>query len=353
MNHTAVKNLTIGATLVLVACAGVQVGAQNETDVRIIDLKRDGVPVAWIDNETLLLYEGTGERVKRKSGYVRGVNRLVSLNYRSGELHVYGQTDSEICYADGYVSYIREDIPTGDSFAVYGQLGKETITKIAPSVGRYFDNGPTGSCRPFSERFDRPQWLDQKSHFWRLWPHAGLIDCRSGLPSVSDKYVKARFHKANDREGTELTFSCYEVLPGMKYYPFKDAYFALEHDFRWPWPKERDRRVFWLYPDGRVETTVLPYSNAIRETGIPTARGLVTFARPTERGEDYWIYLVTPNAAKVIMRGHASTGVTSPNGCRVAMLHDPDYEARLDHRRVTTKVTLKVLELCQEQREVQ
>jgi hypothetical protein len=163
--------------------------------------------------------------------------------------------------------------------------------------------------------------------------------------SVRTQYVKARFHKPDDETGVDLPFSCYEVFRGLQYYPFKGAYFALEFDFRHPWPEDRNRRAFWLYPDGRVDTVVLPYSTAIRESGIPTARGVVAFARPSKRGDDYWIYLVTPESSKRILRGNAS-GVTSPDGCRVAMLHDPEFDARVDGRSVTSPVTLKVLDLC-------
>jgi hypothetical protein len=163
---------------------------------------------------------------------------------------------------------------------------------------------------------------------------------------VRERYINARFHKPDDPKGALLPFSCYQVFSGLKYYAFKGAYFALEHDFRWPWPQEHERRIFWLYPDGRVETLVLPFSNAIRDSGIPTSRGLLTFARPSKRGDDYWIYLVTPEASKVVLRGTGS-GVTSPDGCKVAMLHDREFDARVDKRRVTTKVTLKVLELCE------
>jgi hypothetical protein len=133
----------------------------------------------------------------------------------------------------------------------------------------------------------------------------------------------------------------------MRYHVFKGAYFALEFDFRSPWPAGRERRAFWLYPTGRVETIVLPYSAAIRESAIPTARGIVAFAHPETRNDDYWVYLVTPNSAKRIVRGSAS-GMTSPDGCKVAMQHDPDFDARVEGRSVKAAVTLKVLELCKQ-----
>jgi len=132
---------------------------------------------------------------------------------------------------------------------------------------------------------------------------------------------------------------------GLRFYPFKNAYFALEFDFRSPWPEGRDRRAFWLYPDGRVEIQVLKYSTAVREIGVPTAKGIVTFAQPSKIDDDYWIYLVTPAESKRILRGYA-TGVTSPDGCKVAISHDADFKIRGQTRGPTAPVTLKVLELC-------
>ena len=341
MNKTATKIFTITAASMLVACTGVLVGAENETDVRIIDLKMNAYPIGWIDNQTILVREYSGEVVNNQR-----IFRLAAWNYRNGERTVYGRADQQICYSDGYISYINADGPTGDVYAVYGQVGKETVRKIERDGHFGFERGPSGSCRPYSERPGRPQWLDKQTFFWHLWPPLGLINCRADWKYGRDEYVKARFHTPDDPVGVGLPFSCYDVSDGLKYYAFKGAYFALEHDYRHPWPKERDRRVFWLFPDGHVETIVLPYSDSIREQGIPTARGLVAFARTGKQRDDYRVYLVTPKSVKLILRGYA-VGVTSPDGCRVAMIHDPEYDARIEHRRTRTEVTLKVLELCE------
>jgi hypothetical protein len=159
--------------------------------------------------------------------------------------------------------------------------------------------------------------------------------------------VAASFHSGGEANGVVLPFSCFDVRRGFKYYEFKRAYFTAEQDLVTPWPVGKDRKAYWLFPDGRVETLMLPYSSAIRESMIPTVRGIVAFSRPTSRTEQYGVFLVTAQRTERILEGHGS-GITSPDGCKVAVLHDSEYDARLEGRRVSSPVTLKILDFCTE-----
>jgi hypothetical protein len=181
----------------------------------------------------------------------------------------------------------------------------------------------------------------------RLWPSAGVIACNVRSYSFDTKTVAASFHRGNEAEGVELPFSCFDVRRGFQYYAFKEAYFATQQDIVTPWPIGKDRKAYWLFPNGRVETLTLPYSSAIRENMVPTVRGIVAFSRPISRNERYGVYLVTPKHTQRILDGHGS-GVTSPDGCKVVVLHDPEYDARVEGRRASSPVTLKVLDFCTE-----
>lgn len=326
------------------ACASIHLGPENETDVRVVDLKISGGPIGWLDNETIVIIAESGERYARKDGAMQPITRVMTINYKTNEKQTYGKVSGEFCFSEGYVSYAFLDRATDELWVSYGELGKEATQKVKPGEIN-FDRGPRGSCRPWSERPKSPPWVKEKTAIWPLSPYLGLINCNVPAATLRTQYIKARFHRPDDQVGVELPFSCYEVSSSLKYYPFKNAYFGLEFDFRSPWPMGRDRRVFWLYTDGRVETLVLPYSEAIREAAIPTARGIIGFSRPSDREGDYWIYLVTPEATKRVLRGHAA-GITSPDGCKVAMAHDPDFKARIQGRKIATKGTLKVLEVC-------
>jgi hypothetical protein len=338
--------LCVLAALALFSCKSVEQGTAK--DIAVIQLPFVAHPVAWIDNETLLLEEYTGKVVTRHNGGRVRVFHLISYNYKSGKRHDYGRVGTELCYADGYVSHgMRPDDEDEHVIVVYGELGKETRRRIKPGE-LAFERGARGSCRLWSERPARPRWANEKTSIWYLWPRLGFIDCQTRAVNPLTRNVKARFHRTDDEIGVELPFSCEEVagFDALRYYPFKGAYFALEYDYRHPWPKGRNRRAFWLYPDGHVETLTFPYSKAIRQTAIPVVDGILAFSRPDNREDDYWVYFLTPDSSKALYRGDA-TGITSPDGCKVAMLIDPNFKDKVWSRNVKEPIYLKVLDFCE------
>ena len=298
-----------------------------------------------MDNERILMRIDTGERVTPDGGGLIAIFNLISYNYKTGDRHDYGRVGSQICYADGYISHgWRADDDRNQVIVAYGELGKESRRRIKPGEID-FERGARGSCRPWSEHPPNPAWAQENTEIWFLWPRLGVIDCQTRHESVLTKHIRARFHRPDDEVGVELPFSCYSVFGGLRYYPYKGAFFAFEHDYRHPWPENRNRRAFWLYPDGHVETLTFPYSQAIRDDAVPVRDGILAFSRPATRKDDYWVYYLTPNFTKRLYRGSA-TGITSPDGCKVAMLLDPDFKAKVWSNDVTTPVSLKILDFC-------
>jgi len=335
--------LCVLLALTPLSCASLENGSPE--GIKVTNLSVVSYPLAWMDNERILMRIDTKKRVDVPGGGRYAIFDLISYNYKTGERHNYGRAGSEICYSDGYISRgWRDDKDHTKVILLYGQIGHETRREAKPGEVT-FQGGAMGSCRPWSEHPPRPSWADPKTTIWTLWPRLGVIDCQVRDVSVLTSQVKARFHRPGESVGVALPFSCYEVFPGPRYYPYKHAYFALEWDYRHPWPKGRDRRAFWLYPDGRVDTLTFPYSPAIRDYAIPVANGLLAFSEPSSRKDDYWVYFLTPKSSKRLFRGHA-TGITSPDGCKVAMLIDPEFRARVWSRKVTTPVQLKVLDFC-------
>jgi hypothetical protein len=314
-------------------------------DIKVVDAAVVSLPLAWMDNERILMRVDTGERITPDGGGLIAVFDLISYNYKTGDRHNYGRVGSQICYADGYISHARRaEEDRSEVIVAYGELGNETIRRIKPGEIN-FERGARGSCRPWSEHPRRPTWAKKNTELWPLWPRLGFIDCQTRYESVLTKHIRARFHRPDDEVGVELPFSCYAVFGGLRYYPYKGAYFALEHDYRHPWPENTDRRAFWLYPDGHVETLTFPYSPAIRDEAVPVRDGILAFSRPATRKDDFWVYYVTPSSTKRLYRGSA-TGITSPDGCKVAMLLDPDFKAKVWSNDVTTPVSLKILDFC-------
>ena len=326
------------------SCSPISLPAHNESDVRVLDLNITGFPVAWVDNETILLRVDTGHSWRRQDGTLSAVNRLATYNYRTRVQRMYGRADSGVCYADGYISYIYEDEASGELVASYGHFGQEMARRFKPGEIA-FDRGERGSCKPWSERPPRPSWIQDGIAVWPLHPYQGFLNCKVPAATLNTRDIRARFHRPTDQAGVELPFSCYQVQTSLRYYRFKEAYFGLEFDVSSPWPVGRDRRVFWLHSNGAVEEVVLPYSDAIRDDLIPTARGLVAFSQPYSRQADYWVHLLKGNTTQRVLRGYAR-GVTSPDGCKVAILHDPEYRSRIEKRATTARPSVKVLEVC-------
>jgi hypothetical protein len=316
-------------------------------DIKVIDSPIVAYPIAWMDDERILMRKDTGETSARPNGARIALFHWVSYNYKTGEIQDHGPVGTKPCYTSGYVShFMHDDVDDEHLIAVYGELGKETRRRVKPGE-LWFEGGARGSCRPVSEGPTRPSWARADSAIWFLWPRLGVIDCQTRQVSPLANHIKARFHRLGAEQGVELPFSCEEVsgYDRLRYYPFKGAYFAIEYDYRHPWPENRNRRAFWLYPDGHVETLTFPYSQAIRNYAIPVHDGILAFSRPANRKDDYWVYYLTPNSTKRLYRGNA-TGITSPDGCKVAMLLDPDFKAKVRSRDVKTPVQLKVLDFC-------
>jgi hypothetical protein len=327
------------------SCASLEQGSLE--GIKVTNLPVVSYPLAWMDNERILMRVDTGKRINTPDGGQYATFDLISYNYKTGKRHNYGRVGQQICYADGYISHTRADDDDNNVIiAVYGELGKEAVRRVRRGE-MLFERGARGSCRPWSELPKRPSWVSEKTTIWFLWPRFGFIDCRTKFVSPLTRHVKARFHQFDEKVGVELPFSCSEVsgYGTLRYHPFKNAYFSFESDVDIPWPRGRDRRAFWLYPDGHVETLTFPYSQAIRHTATPIADGILAFAQPANRKDDYWVYYVTPRSSQRLFRGDAA-GITSPDGCKVAMLIDPDFKAKVWSHDVKTPVELKVLDFC-------
>jgi hypothetical protein len=333
------------AMAVVSACGSLNSSLGPEVSVGVMDTKLAFHPMAWLDDETLVVIGESGETTTRQDGSTQRILRVMTLNYRTGAQETFGKFTSQFCFNNGYVSYFYLDPSNDELWISYGPLGKELVTKTKPGEIA-IDWGAFGSCRPWNELPPLPDWT-RTTETLRLWPRVGIISCNVRSYSFRTRNIRASFHKLPESTVVELPFSCFDVKRGFRYYAFNNAYFSPEQDLVSPWPKGRDRRLFWLYADGTVETVTLTYSPYIRDTLVPTARGIVALTQPASGDENLGVYLISPAGPIRILRGYAA-GVLSPNGCRMAVLHDPDFLARLERRSAKTP-SLKILELCPRQ----
>jgi len=327
----------------LAACAPINPLAENQTDVRIVDTALPLHPVGWLDEETVVAIGESGEIGTERDRTRQRVLKVMTLNYRTGARQTFGEFSSSFCFVDRYLSYFHLNPSTKQLTLSYGELGKETTIKVEPGEVST-DSGPSGSCRPWNELAPLPEWTRSVATM-RLWPRVGVISCNVRSYSLQNRHVPASFHTLQGAKVAQLPFSCFDIRWGFRYYAFKEAYFSAEQDLVSPWPQGRDRKVFWLYANGAVETVALPYSPFIRDTLIPTARGIVAITEPASGDANLGVYLVSDAKSKRILSGYAG-GVLSPSGCRLAVLHDPDFLARLAKRQTSGTTALKILELC-------
>ena len=327
----------------LAACAAINPLAENQTDVRVVDTKLPLHPMGWLDEETVVAIGESGEIATERNRTAQRVLKVMTLNYRTGAREEFGKFSSGFCFVDGYLSYFHLDPFTKQLSLSYGELGKETTITVQPGEIST-DRGRSGSCRPWNELAPLPEWT-RTTETIRLWPRVGIISCNVRSYSFQNRHVPASFHTLSGARVAQLPFSCFDVRWGFQYYSFKKAYFSAEQDLISPWPQGRDRKVFWLYASGAVETVALSYSPYIRNTLIPTARGIVAITEPASGDANLGVYLVSSAGARRILRGYAG-GVLSPSGCRLAVLHDPDFLARLEKRQTSATPALKILELC-------
>jgi hypothetical protein len=318
-------------------------GTKAPDDPYVIEIQARAAPMGWLDNETIVVFAYLGDKQTRRDGVVEEVGRIASYKYRTGEMRAFGKASSGTCYSDGYASYIFLDKVTDELWASYGFLGSEITKKVKPGEIHFNRGGYYKTCRQITDRKPMPSWAEGKYFVWALRDEHGVFNC--GSSNFHEKRVNARMHRWDDPVGVELPFTCYSVRRGFVYYPFKGAYFTQEIGPVIPWPVGRDRKAFWMYPDGKVETLVFPYSTAIRGDMLPTVKGIVAFSSPESLSEEHRIHLITPSGMRELYGGHGG-GSVSPDGCKLAMIHDEDYSARLRSSRSTKPNTFKVLDFC-------
>ena len=95
------------ATFALFACASIEQGTAK--DIKVVESPIVGYPIAWMDNERILLRASYGESVSYPNGYRKAVFHWVSFNYKTGDRQDYGPVGTRPCYRDGYVSHFMTD----------------------------------------------------------------------------------------------------------------------------------------------------------------------------------------------------------------------------------------------------
>ncbi|HZO55660.1 MAG TPA: hypothetical protein VFB63_23320 [Bryobacteraceae bacterium] len=306
------------------------------------------ISVYWISNEEVLFAGPTGETRKRPDGSEEPINRVSTWNSRTSEVRRYGEIAAQLCYHDGYVVYWQRVSPQRLRVN-YGKLGEESGVERGPlQTGEFYD---AHTCRNQNELDALPVWAKQ-ANARRLLPQHGFLVADGGSRNTTYSLCPT---DANDRaQCVGLSIGQREVRT-FNWHPFKGAYFAVGHYFqvdashpdggvgRSPWPKGVPMPVWWLYPDGRTERVMLPSGPWLNYFVSPTRNGFATVGH--NNAGQQTLYFMAGDAVRPILVGLIEKDAVSPDGCRLAVIHDPKKpsDPTPQHQR---HITLKVIDFC-------
>jgi hypothetical protein len=186
----------------------------------------------------------------------------------------------------------------------------------------------------------------------------GFLDWFSSIGSSSGQNEPLRFHPKSSSEWIALPIGTREVWRiDVRYAPFKNAYFLPpityidsktgKEEPIGPWPKGKAVPVWWLSPDGSVTTESVPYMRFMRGGSrgyFPTRQGIFIYSHKTDgagKPGDAGGYLARNGQATKLITGMVESVSVSPDGCRIALIHDP-YDTIYGIERLN-KINVKVL----------
>jgi hypothetical protein len=345
------KSVAILACGLLVgACAGLPSAAE-------IAIKDSGVQVArgmriyWLNDHEVLFGGPTEESRVRKDSVAEPINRVSVWNIRTNQVTRFGELAGSLCYHEGYIVFWERDVPTNRLWINYGKLGETTRQERGPAQGEF---DPV-TCRPIKDLPPRPEWTQGLAIRWLRSDH-GFLVLGAADPKEAMKNTPIQFCSNAERAScVELPIKQRESR-GFEWVPFKKAYFVVGHYFqvdsrhprggfnRSPWPLGAPLPAWWLYPDGRVEQLLLPPGRWLEYFVYPSSVGFLTVGAGPSAFEQS-LYLIQDDKGVSIVHGLIQTPAVSPDGCRIAINHDP--QPLKTNARNNSHVTLKIIELCQ------
>jgi hypothetical protein len=307
--------------------------------------------IYWLNDEEVLFGGPTEETRVRKDGVAEPINRVSVWNIRTNQVRRFGELAGSLCYHEGYVVFWERDVPTNRLWINYGKLGETTRQERGPAQGEF---DPV-TCRPIKELPPRPEWTQGLAIRW-LRPEHGLLVLGSAATTEFMKNAPINYCAEGKKERCiELPIKRRESR-GFEWVPFRGAYFVVSHYFQTdprnpsggfnlsPWPPETPMPVWWLYPDGRIEEVKLPSGPWLQTIAAPTAQGFTTINTYFTIGQA-GVYLIRGDKAERILEGFVEQQGVSPDGCSIAVNHDP--KPLETNARNNRHVTLKVIRLCQ------
>jgi hypothetical protein len=188
-----------------------------------------------------------------------------------------------------------------------------------------------------------------------LHPTTGFLV--ADVPPLQVRNAPVTYHSDDHAKGVPMPFKSQEYAY-RGFYPFKNAHFViarfavpdrnsgklpLDTDTVTvfdPGPRGWMPSYWWLYPDGHLETGSIRPSHSPRTDAIlPFRDGVAWFVGSYQLGiEAAGLYVTSGRIERRVLVGFVRAASTSPDGCKIAVNHDPgNYSG---------PGTLKVIDMC-------
>jgi hypothetical protein len=239
-----------------------------------------------------------------------------------------------VCVSEGNIRYVLVD-DKKNMKGFYGKFGNEKPFEFPKTKGAFFNEL---DCRPS----DNPEILAKRQAGRAIKPllsRHGYLDIgpiqwerlRSKEPVV--------LYRLGETKGIELPILAKQTY-NVRYYPFKGAYLIYGLNYG---GGIRSKKLWWLYPDGKVEEHSIPVETDPYPTkkGVVTNRGLPAPSRDTSAAG---LYLWDSKGPINLLPGYAKGIEVSPDGCKLAFSHHLYSDATLI--KDPAPINLKIINLC-------
>ena len=320
-----------------------------------------GIEFVWLDDHRVRFY-GYRE-VQIKAGDIHNTPHNIGTGYYIWDTDANQiVTDPSLegamrlCVHEDYMTFLRKS-PSDKkhSLLVIRNEGQETVIPLANT--EWFNRF---SCRYYGEK---PEWIIINHQTLPLIDGHGFLDWPPSEGPSPVQNQPLRFHPKSSSEWIELPIGTREVWRiDVRYASFKSSYFL--HPITYidpqtgkeepigPWPEGKAVPVWWLSPDGSVTTETVPYMRFMRGGSrgyFATRKGIFIYTHKTDgagKPGDAGGYLARNGRVTKLITGLLDSVSISPDGCRVAFIHDP-YDTVYGIERLN-RINVKVLNVCQE-----
>ena len=312
----------------------------------------DSEPTYWIDDHRVMFVGWLGSKAdahQQDSDFPR--KHLLIWDTNSGEVTVYREDAWNLCFYDGFISYLTGD-PSLAAISrrklMTGQFGKETVTQSKPITkdNKWFRRKSKIDCRVW----DAPGFLGDSDWKPLIYAH-GLVD-RGPWPAGSRNHPGAYLVNWEGTTRHKLPMRPHQVSR-VNFYPFKGQYliqpfsggFRSEHIDNNCWP------YWWLDPSGTSTEECLPFGPWGGKASmwvVGTLMGPVVMTHNINGNRnlgDAGAYLIQADHSYVkLAAGFVLSPSVSGDGCRLAFLHAPGPSPRAEETNYW--ISLKSVNVC-------